>query len=261
MSIKIMMGIQKGGVAKSTSTAIMSDLLSASGYKVLVLDLDSQGNTTQMLTQKSIYEFTDRTILEAMKERDPNPYIVNIKENLDLIPSEDMMATFSRYIYTSRTKRPAHVLEETMENLKGEYDFIMMDCPPNLGDIVVNAIHYSDYVITPLQPEPFALDALDRFLAVLYGAQEEGHTDTELLGIAITMLDRRNKLHKQIKKKAREEYGDLVFNSEIRIKSKLKEFTLMGTQMKRSTDVAALNDYLNLLEEVLDRVKHKRKNE
>lgn len=258
--IKIMAGIQKGGVGKSTSASVISEILAASGFKVLTIDLDSQGNTTQMLTQRNIYDFSGSTIFEALKELNPNPYIVNVKENLDLLPAEDMLSTFSRYIYTSKVHSPAKVLDETVNALEKEYDFVIMDCPPNLGDIVINAISCADYIIVPVQLEPFSMDALDRFLAIVNEAKEEGYTTAKLLGIAFTMVDRRNAIGKSIGNAIREKYGSTVFNTEIRMRAKLKEFTLVGTQMSKKAEVDALQDYINLTEEMIQRVKETQRN-
>lgn len=159
--IKILNGCQKGGVGKTTTSSIVAEILATSGYKVLVMDLDSQGNATKMLTQRNIYEFSGRTILEAIKEADPKKYIVEVKENLHLLPAEDMLVTYSRYIYTNNFSLPLHVLKDAMQDIEGEYDFVIMDLPPNMGDIVLSAIVYADYINIPVQCEAFAMDALE----------------------------------------------------------------------------------------------------
>lgn len=115
MAHKIATSIQKGGVGKSTSTVIIAELLAEAGFKVLVLDLDSQGNATSMISGNDIYEYSGRTVLEAMKERDARRYILHIKENLDLIPAEDLLITFSRYLYTSGVEGKINVLRNTIE--------------------------------------------------------------------------------------------------------------------------------------------------
>lgn len=254
MAHKIMVSIQKGGCGKTTTTAILAEILAASGYKVLVLDLDSQGNATQMLTQRNIYEFSGQTVLEAIKEEDPEKYIVEVKENLHLLPAEDMLVTFSRYIYTKGFNKPLEVLKNAMESIENSYDFILIDCPPNLGDTVLNATVYADYYLIPVQCEAFGLDALDRFIQFMRDAKEEGHTNVELLGIVFTMRDNRTVSEKVISDSIRRNYGESVFQTEIRRRAKIKDFSLLGTTMEKKSDINALEEYMNLTEEVIKRV-------
>ena len=256
--IKIMVGIQKGGVGKSTTTSIVAEILAQAGYNVLVVDLDSQGNSTQMLTQKNIYEFTGKTILEAMKERNPNPYIYEVKENLSVIPAEDMLSTFSRWVYVNETSAaPAEVLGETLGNLKQDFDFVLMDCPPNLGDIVTNAMRCADYILIPVQLESFSMDALDRFVEFIKTTQEKGYTQAEILGMVYTMVDVRNATQKAIGDAVRIMHKDVVFDTQIRLRAKIKDYALLGVQMERKSDLAALEDYISLTEEMISRVKAK----
>lgn len=254
--IKLMIGIQKGGVGKSTTTSVMAEILAASGYKVLVIDLDSQGNATQMLTQRNIYEFSGNTILEALKQLDPNPYIYKVKENLSIIPAEDMLSTFSRWLYVnSGTPTPAEILKQTVGNLKEEFDFLLMDCPPNLGDLVINAIQCADYILIPVQPESFAMDALDRFLDLINSAKEEGYTQAEVIGVVHAMIDSRVSTQKAIGEAIRSKYSNYVFDSEVRLRAKIKDYALLGVQMEKKADMEALEDYIKVTEEMISRVK------
>lgn len=233
----------------------MAEILAASGHKVLVLDLDSQGNASQMLTGKNIYEFSGKTILEAMKEKNPEPYIIQRDENLHVIPAEDMLATFSRYVYTNNVINKTMVLTDTIEEIEDRYDFILMDCPPNVGDMTLNAIVYSDYILIPVQLGGFCLDALDRFSDFVSGAKQEGITDAEILGIFFTLKESRSSTEKAVGNAIRQRYKGLVFDTEVRKRSRIKDFALMGTLMERKSDITALEDYLNLTKEVIDRCK------
>ena len=253
--IKILNGCQKGGVGKTTTTAIMAEILAESGYKVLVIDLDSQGNATKMITQRNIYEFSGSTVLEAIKEEDPKKYIVEVKENLHLLPAEDMLAVYSRYIYTNRFSRPLHVFGDAMRDIEGEYDFLIMDLPPNMGDIVLSAIVYADYAIIPTQCEAFAMDALDRFVTFINETRKEGHTHAEIIGILLTMKDKRAVSEKLIADTIRKNYGELVFDAEIGRKTRLKDYSLMGVTMDRKVDMAALEEYIHFTEELVNRIK------
>ena len=255
MAIKVMMSIQKGGVAKTVTTSIMAEILAEVGYDVLVIDLDSQGNTTQMLTQRSIYDFSGETVLEAIKEQDPLKYIVDVKEHLHVLPAEDMLATFSRYIYTNNFREPMQVLKNAMEDIDDIYDYILMDCPPNIGDLVLNAVVYSDYCIIPAQCEAFGIDALDRFVKFLASAKEEGYTNIEVLGILLTMRESRIVSEKVIADTIKRTYGDLVFETEIKRRARIKDYALMGVTMDKKSDETALSDYVKFVEEVIERVK------
>lgn len=251
---KIMLGCQKGGVGKSTSTIILAEMFAVSGFKVLVLDLDSQGNATQMLTQKSIYENSGNTILEAIKESSPKKYLLHPRENIDLLPSDDMLVSFSRYIYQERVSDPINTLGNAIREIEDDYDIILMDCPPNLGDIVLNAIVYSDYIVVPVNPDAFGMDALERFVDNIEDAQKAGHTKAKILGILFTMRETRNKLEQTIGSDIRERYGNLVFDTEIRRRAKLKEYALTGVRMVKKVDIDTLEDYISLAEEIINRI-------
>lgn len=260
MAHKIMVSIQKGGVGKSTTTSILAEIFAVSGLKVLVLDLDSQGNTTQMLTQKSIYENSGNTILEAIKEVDPKKYILHPRENIDLLPADDMLVSFTRYIYKERVKEPVKALSNAIMEIEDDYDIILMDCPPNLGDIVLNAIVYSDFIIIPMNPEAFGKDALERFIDNIDDAKETGHKIAEILGILFTMVESRSKLEKSVGNDIRKRYGDLVFKTEIRRRARLKEYALTGVSMEKKYDIEALEDYISLTEEIISRIKELKQN-
>lgn len=251
---KIAVAIQKGGVGKTTLTVIASEILAAAGYKVLILDLDSQGNATAMVTGNDIYEYSGRTILEAMKEMNAEDYIVHANENLDIIPAEDMLTTFSRYIYTQNVAGKLHLLRNTIEDIEDRYDYIFIDCPPNLGDLTLNALSYADYYICPIQLGGFCLTALDRFVSFIDGAKSEGLISASLLGILFTMKD-RSRTEREIGENIRERYGDMVFYTEVKKRAKIKEFSLTGASMVRKTEVDALQDYISLVEEVVERIE------
>ena len=255
MAYKIAVACQKGGVGKTTTAVVLSELLAASGYKVLVIDLDSQGNATKMLTQRNIYEFSGKTVLEAMKEEDAREYRYQTKENLSMIPAEDMLVTFSRYVYTNKISQPLHVLRKTIESIENDYDFIIMDAPPNLGEVVLNAIVYADGIIIPVQMEPFGMDGLDRFIEFVEGAKEEGHTNVDILGILLTMKDSRTAISRAIGQDIRDRYKEKVFTTEIRLRTRLKEFALEGVQINTRNDIVALEDYIEATKEVVRRVK------
>lgn len=257
MGTVISFGIQKGGVGKTTSCAITSYLLSKEA-KVLCIDFDSQGNLTQFLTRRDIYDFTKNTILEALQNKDGRPYIINVSQNLDLIPAEDLLSTFSRWIYTQYKGNPYFVLRETLEPLKDLYDYILIDLPPNLGELTLNGLTASDFAVTVLQSEPFCYSALERYLETLQVIQGRTNPDLTLAGILIALSDRRTSLDHSIIDRVKEEYGDFVFGSIIKRRSRIKEFVLEGIQDKTKADREALEQYVEFVEELKRRVHQSR---
>lgn len=251
---RITFALQKGGVGKSSSTVVVSEILAAAGYKVLVVDFDSQGNATKMLTQSSIYRYSGKTIMEAIQQGNAKPYIVPVKDGLDLIPAEDKLATFSRYIYTNRIENPYAVLKRLLEPLEAAYDYVFVDVGPSLGDTVINAIVYADSIIVPVDMGDLALDAMIRFIEFVDATREEGHTNAEIVGILLTMKDgRKTRYETDITNGLRAGYGDLVFTSEIRRRVRVKEISAKGVDLNDPD----MGDYFTFAEEMIHRLTDK----
>lgn len=257
MGLTVSFGIQKGGVGKTTTCAITAFLLSKE-YRVLAIDFDSQGNLTEFLTRQDIYDFTGRTALQAVQEMDPRPYLHKVSETLDLLPAEDLLATFSRWLYREYRGDSTQVLRQTIAAVKDQYDFILIDLPPNLGDQTINGLTASDFAVVILQSEPFCYSALERYLETLQVVKSKTNDKLALAGILIAMSDRRTALDNSIIEKAREEYGDFVFHSIIKRRSRIKEFVLEGIQDKLKTDREALEPYISFIEELKKRVNESR---
>lgn len=252
MGITISLGIQKGGCGKTTTTGLTAYLLSQQ-YRVLAVDFDSQGNLTQFLTQRNIYDFTKHTVLEACKEQDARPYIVPVSDTLHMLTAEDFLAGFPQWLYREYKGDPTSVLRTTLDTVKSDYDFILLDLPPNLGDHTINGLTASDFAVVMLQSEPFCYDALDRYLELL-GHVQSRNQDLRLAGILTTMLDSRASLDSAILERARGEYGDIIFETTIRRRSRIKEFTVTGIQSHLKADRDALENYSEFVKELTQRV-------
>lgn len=251
MPERISFALQKGGTGKTTSTVSVAEILAATGYKVLVVDFDPQGNATKMLTQNSIYKYSGHTIMEAVQLGKAEPFIVPIKEGLDLIPAEDRLATFSRFIYTSKVENPYAVLKRLLYTIEDRYDFVFVDVSPTLGDTVINALVYADRIFIPLDIGDFAMDAMIRFIEFVDESRAEGHTSAVIDGILLTMRDgRTTRYERDVADGVREAYGDLVFASEIHRRVKIKEMSSAGVDITNQ----AMEDYVALTEEILERI-------
>ncbi len=262
----ISLGIQKGGCGKTTTTAMVSHQLSTRGYKVLAVDFDSQGNLTQFLSQRDPYDFVHKTVFEACKERNPRPYIVEITDNLHLLPAEDFLSKFASWVLIDYPKilrqemnqdayAPSKVLKETLEVVKDEYDFILIDLPPNLGEQTINGMAASDYALVIMQSEPFCKSALERYLETLESSIEILNPETRLLGILTAMIDSRISLAKHILAQAQEEYGDLVFNTVISRRATILEYSFGGiSEPTTKVEKEANQMYVDLVDEIIAKV-------
>lgn len=189
----ITISLQKGGIGKTTVSGVTAFLLAEMGYKVLAIDFDSQGNLTSLLTRQSIYEFTGKTVLEAMKENRATDFIVEVSEKLHVLPANDYLATISRWLYREYRGVPVRLLDETLEPVRDRYDFIVIDTPPNLGDLTTNALAASDYVVIPYTTDQFTFNALFPFQETIEYVQQKVHPQLQLLGILPRVLDKRAK--------------------------------------------------------------------
>lgn len=252
MTKRLTFALQKGGVGKTTSTVAVAEVLVAAGYRVLVVDFDSQGNATKMLTGNSIYQYSGKTVMEAIQEGKADPYILPVKEGLDLLPAEDRLAAFSRYIYTAGISNPYATLKRLLEPVEGRYDYIFVDVGPELGDRAINAIVYADDIIIPMECGDLAMDAMVRFIEFVDATRDEGHTNAKVAGIVITMRDGRNlRYEKDISEGVRAAYGDLVFKTEIRQRVRIQEMAANGVDLNDP----AMEDYISLVEEIIERTK------
>lgn len=249
MAKKITYALQKGGVGKSTSTVATAAILAEIGYRVLVVDFDPQGNATKMLTGDSIYQYTGRTIMEAIQDGDAEPYIMPINDRLDLIPAEDYLATFSRYIYTAKISSPNGVLKRLLEPLDRKYDYIFVDIGPSLGDTTINTIVFAEHIIVPVDLGDLAMDALVRFIEFVDESRAEGHTSAVITGILLTMRDGRSKYEREIGETLRASYGSVVFDTEVRRRVRIKEISADGVNLAEP----AMVDYYALVEEIIKR--------
>lgn len=254
MGITLSFGIQKGGVGKTTTTGITSWLLSKEA-KVLAVDFDSQGNLSFLLSQKNVYDFTGKTVLEACKEMDPRPYIVPVTDTLHLLPAEDLLATFSRWVYRDYKGDPATLLRETLDVVKQDYDYIIIDCPPNLGDQTINALVASDYTVVLLQSEPFCLDAVDRYLDVVNNVIPQVNKELKLAGILTSLVDTRGATDGLIIEQSRRNFKEHVFDVTIKRRSRIKDFSLYGISDQTRADREAMEPYKQFVKELKQRVK------
>lgn len=240
---------QKGGCGKTTTAVNLSAYLAAKGKRVLLLDLDPQASAT---THLGITNF-EGTIYEAlMSDGSLDDFIIPTEVGgLDIIPADKRLGRAEMEIANKSIARE-RILKP---KLKGQdYDLIIMDTPPNLGFLTINAMVASDTVLVPVQTEFFAIQGLSMILDLAKAIQEGLGQDLKLIYL-LTMYDARTKMGKQVVTKVRELLGDDVFNTIIPRSIKLAEAPRYGKPiLLTEPDSPAAEAYSRLAEEVILRM-------
>lgn len=235
---------QKGGVGKTTTCVNLATFLCAYGKKVLLLDLDPQGNATtgvgveKNLEMKTFYDIIlDECVMkEAIVE-------TNIK-GLDILPSNVDLAG-AEVTLVQRENREK-VLKNSLKTIKDEYDYIAIDCPPSLGLLTVNALTASDSIIIPIQCEFYALEGLSQLMNTVKLVKQHLNENIEIEGVVLTMKDNRSNLINQVASEIREFFGRKVYDTVIPRNIRLAEAPSHGKPIliydNRSTGSVAYQD-------------------
>lgn len=255
MSAKVIsFGIQKGGSSKTTTSGVVAHLLSRD-HKVLILDMDSQGNLTEFLTRRDVVDFSGRTILEALQEQDARSYIYKVTDTLHLIAADDLLATFSRWLYSDyRHGDRSLVLQRTLESVKDDYDYIIIDTPPALGDLTINSLAASDYVVAMFEASIFCYSALGRFLETCWHVREKVNPNLTVAGILRGLIDARRSDNKALISQVEEVYGEMCFDTVLRRNAAAGRLPIVGFENNNELDRAVMQ-YEEFLKELIERVE------
>ncbi len=206
---------QKGGVGKTTTAINLGASLAILGKKVLLIDLDPQGSISASFRQeeyeikKGLYEvFVYKTPLtDAIRD-------VGF-ENLEIVPTNVKNEEQEVDLFTHALQ--LKMLKSILAPIKGWYDYIILDSPPNLGTLTVNGIVAADLLLIPIQPEFYSLKSLGKFLSSIKNIGKKHNKNLKFSGILITMFDRRLNKSKEILTELRQSFKDIVFKSQDRI--------------------------------------------
>jgi chromosome partitioning protein len=212
---------QKGGVGKTTTVVNLGTSLARLGDRVLVIDLDPQGNATSGFgidrdeVTESIYDaLVDGQTLAGLDIASPIEGLRIIPAAIDLAGADVELATIA-----SRERRLAHALPDIRER----FDWLLIDCPPSLGLLTINALTAADAVLVPIQCEYYALEGLSQLIATVNLVRENLHPELALAGVVLTMYDARTNLSADVAAEVRKHLGDAVFDTVVPRSVRLSE--------------------------------------
>ena len=241
---------QKGGVGKTTTTVNLAASLGVLEKKILLIDADPQANASSGLGI-NIEEITAGTyqILE---------HTVSAKEaiqtttspNVDIIPAHIDLVAIEIELVDKEDRE--YMLRKSLEEIKDDYDYILIDCAPSLGLITLNALTAADSVIIPIQCEYFALEGLGKLLNTIKSVQKIHNADLDIEGLLLTMFDSRLRLSNQVVEEVKKHFNEMVFNTIIQRNTRLGEAPSYGESIIAydATSKGAQN-YISLANEVL----------
>ena len=243
---------QKGGVGKTTTSINLSSCITAKGKKVLVVDIDPQGNTTSGYGIEK--NDLDNTIYELMLGdcSIEDCIIKDVIENISILPSNVNLAAAE--IELIGVDKKEYILKNEIDWVKDRYDYIIIDCPPSLSLLTVNAMTTADSVLVPIQCEYYALEGLSQLIHTVNLVKERLNPNLEMEGVVFTMYDSRTNLSAQVVENVKSHLNQKVYRTVIPRNIRLAEAPSYGQPINiYDPKSAGAESYLALAEEVIDR--------
>lgn len=253
MARKIAIANQKGGVGKTTTTINLGASLAVADMKVLIIDADPQGNSTSGLGLRGKFH---RSLYHSLVMQDPLEEIVLNTElpNLQVIPSEKILVGAEIELVDLENRE--FKLKNVLDKFACNYDYVLIDCPPSLGLLTLNALAASNSVLIPIQCEYFALEGVSELWDTLVRIRRSLNTSLTIEGFLLTMFDERTNLSNQVVSDLRDFLGSQVFSTIIPRNVRLAEAPSYGKPiLLYDIKSKGAESYLRLAREVIDNVK------
>ncbi|MBM6615799.1 ParA family protein [Desemzia sp. RIT804] len=241
---------QKGGVGKTTTTVNLGAALAHQGKKILLIDIDAQGNATSGLGVRKAD--VEKDIYDVLVNETPIGEVVmpSSRENLWVVPATIQLAGAEIELTTQMARESR--LKSALRDLQDEYDYILIDCPPSLGHLTINAFTASDSILIPVQCEYYALEGLSQLLNTVRLVQKHFNPDLRIEGVLLTMLDARTNLGYEVVDEVKKYFREKVYKTIIPRNIRLSEAPSHGLSIidydprSRGAEV-----YVELAKEVL----------
>ena len=238
----IAIGNRKGGVAKTTSVAALASYFSSKGLHVLAVDLDSQAN----LTTTFLREIPEETVTRIFEKK--KAPIVHVRANLDLVPADADLAAVEQIL---KTPDDRNILAKALLSVREQFDIIILDCPPSLSWLTINALSACDYLFVPMDTDKKAVDAVTKMAEACYQASKE----VRINGVFFVRYEPRLISTAKTETLAMSRFGGIIMRSRIRKCSKIPESSIANTDVMRyAPNSNAAQDYTALAEEILNMI-------
>ena len=245
----ISMTNQKGGVGKTTSSINLASILAESVRKVLLIDLDPQGNTGSGLGLRDIrmgtYDLLCGTDAKKVMQKSYHPNLQVICSNQHLVGAE---------IELVETDEREFILKQALSKVEG-FDICIIDCPPSLGMLTLNALCASDFILIPVQAEFYALEGLSQLIENAAKIKSKWNDKLEVLGLILTMHDKRNLFHKEVERNVKNHFKNLLFETIIGRNIRLAEAASFGKSITEYDKFSlGCTAYKKLAKEIEERI-------